>query len=147
MKIILLQDVPKIGKKYDIKEINNGYAVNFLIPKKLAVPATPQEISKIEMIKETSRMEKEIQYSLLSKIIADLSDKVVHIAESANEKGNLFSAVKAKEISEAMYLEHHISIDAQAIKLKEPIKDIGSHKVTISLAGREAVIDVLIEKK
>ena len=72
MKVILLKDVPKIGKKYDIKEVNNGYASNFLLPKKLAEVATPEKISKIENMKKGIELERKTQNETFIKNLAQI---------------------------------------------------------------------------
>ena len=72
MKVIFLQDVPRVGKKYDVKEVNDGYAVNFLLPRKLAIKTTPKAVAELEMRKKEIVLEKEVQESLLLKNLEEI---------------------------------------------------------------------------
>ncbi len=147
MKVILLQDVPKIGKKYEVKNVNDGYANNFLIPKKLAELATDKGVARIALIKETARMEKEIQENLLVKNFKDIEGKEVHMSEQANDKGSLFKSIHEANIVEAMNKEHDIQINASMIKLAKPIKDTGIHEIKVSSGGKNATFLLVINKK
>lgn len=147
MKVILLKDVPKIGKKYDIKEVNDGYASNFLLPKKLAELATEKQVSKIKLIKETARMQQEIHSTLLKKNLADITGKIVTIKARANTKGNLFMAVHEKDIVSQLKKIHQIDILPEYIKLDSPIKDVGSHEITVSIEGSKTTFTLMIEQE
>lgn len=147
MKVILLKDVPKIGKKYDIKEVNDGYAANFLIPQKLAEPATAKQVSRINLIKETARMEKEIHTSLLKKNLADVTDKIVTIKALANEKGNLFKAIHQKDIISQLKKIHQIELSEESLMIDSPIKDLGTHVIPVHLEGLNTTFTLIVEKE
>ncbi len=147
MKVILLKDVPKIGKKYDIKEVNDGYAANFLIPKKFAEPATAKQVSKINLIKETARMQQEIHVSLLKKNLADVSGKIVTIKALANDKGNLFKAIHQKDIVGQLKKIHQIDLAPEALALPTPIKDLGAHEIQVSIEGHKGEFTLIVEKE
>ncbi|MBP6856567.1 MAG: 50S ribosomal protein L9 [Candidatus Pacebacteria bacterium] len=147
MKVILLKDVPKIGKKYDIKEVNDGYAANFLIPKKLAEPATDKQVSKINLIKETARMQQEIHMSLLKKNLEDIAGKIVTLKALSNDKGNLFKAIHEKDIVDQLKKIHHITLLPESLVLASPIKDLGSHEITVSIEGHKSTFTLVIEKQ
>src|ERR1035437_1301154 len=98
MKVIFLQDVPKVGRKHDVKEINDGYVMNFLIPRKMAVLATPSAVAELEKRKKNIEIEREVQTDLLMKNLEEIKGKVVVIKGKANPKGSLFKAIKAEEI-------------------------------------------------
>ena len=102
MKVILLQDVPKMGKKYEVKDVNDGYARNFLLPKKIAEIATPGALKQLE-----TRREKEVKAvkekdSAIKQTLEKLKDFVLDIKEKANENGHLFAGIDAKRISEEL---------------------------------------------
>ena len=118
MKIIFLQDVPRVGKKYDIKEVNDGYAINFLFPKKWATLATPKAITEIEKYKKNIIIEREVQEELLIKNLEEIKDKTIIIKAKADEKGHLFSAIHEKMIVEVMEKEYHARIDEKFIVLE-----------------------------
>ncbi len=147
MKVILLKDVPKIGKKYDIKEVNDGYASNFLIPKKLAEIATDKQVSKIKLLKETARMQQEIHSALLEKNLEDIKDKIVTIKAKANSKGNLFMAVHEKDIVAQLKKMYQIELLPEYIKLPTPIKDLGSHEIVVAIEGHTTKLNVVIESE
>lgn len=145
MKVIFLQDVVKVGKKYDIKEINDGYAVNFLFPRKLAEAATPSAIVLLEKRKKNIEIEREVQEDLLMRNLEEIKGKVVHMKGKANEKGSLFSAIHSKEIVEAMHTEHHADISKEFIVLEKPIKEIGEFEIPISIKGKKSSFKLAVE--
>ena len=87
MKVIFLQDVPRVGKKYDIKEVNDGYAMNFLLPRKLAERATAKAVAQLEMHKKEIVVEREVQEELLMKNLEEIKNKTIVIKAKADEKG------------------------------------------------------------
>ena len=133
MKVIFLQDVPRVGKKHDIKEINDGYAMNFLFPRKLAEPATPKAIAELEKRKKNIEIEREVQEDLLLKNLEEIKGKAIIIKGKANEKGNLFSAIHKKEIIEEMKKQHHADIAEEFIVLEKPIKEVGEFDIPIEI--------------
>ncbi|MFZ3011781.1 MAG: 50S ribosomal protein L9 [Minisyncoccia bacterium] len=146
MKVIFLQDVARVGKKYDIKEINDGYAVNFLFPRKLAELATPKAISELDKRKKNIEIEREVQEELLSKNLEEIKGKIVHLAAKADEKGHLFSKIHNKEIVEAMKREHHADINEEFIVLDKPIKETGEHEIPILIKGKKSSFKLIIEQ-
>lgn len=141
MKIIFLQDVPRVGKKYDIKEVNDGYAMNFLFPRKLAEAATPKAVAELEKRKKSIEIEREVQESLLLKNLEEIKGKAIIIKGKANEQGHLFSAIHKKEIVEAMKTQNHADIGEEFIVLEKPIKEIGEHEIPIFIKGLSAGAD------
>src|SRR3989338_7818480 len=102
MRVIFLQDVPRVGKRHDVKNVNDGYAMNFLLPRKLAEMANPKNLAELERRRKEVVVEKEIQGELLERNLAELKDKVVHMKAKADEKGHLFSGIHKKEIIAAL---------------------------------------------
>ena len=144
MRVIFLQDVPRVGKRYDIKEINGGYAMNFLFPRKLAEPATPQAIAELEKRKKNIAIEREVQEDLLMKNLEEIKGKIIKIQGKANEKGNLFSAIHKKEIVEEMKKQHHADISEEFIVLEKPIKEIGEFEVPIEIKGKKSSFQLIV---
>ncbi len=93
MKVIFLQDVQRVGKRHDVKDISDGYAVNFLLPRKLAVVATPRAIAELETRKKEIAIEREVQEGLLTKNLEAIKGKTITIKVKADEKGHLFSKI------------------------------------------------------
>lgn len=146
MKVIFLKDVPRVGKRHDIKEISDGYATNFLFPRKLAEPATPKAITELEKRKKNIEIEREVQDNLLIKNLEEIKGKIVNLKGKANEKGSLFSSIHKKEILEAMKKEHHAEIAEEFIILEKPIKETGEHEIQISIKGKKTSFILKVEK-
>src|SRR3989344_3934455 len=106
MRVIFLQDVPRVGKRHDVKDVNDGYAMNFLLPRKLVVTATPKNLAELETRKKEIVVEREVQEELLSKNLEELKDKTVTIRAKTDEKGHLFAGIHKKEIVAALAGEH-----------------------------------------
>lgn len=126
-----MKDVASIGKKYDMKNVSDGYARNFLIPRKLAKIATTQTIQQIELMKKQGLKEKEIQKDLLEKNMESLQDLKISIKEKANGKGHLFASVSAEDVSKILKEQYRLEIPAEIIEMEKPIKEIGEHKIKV----------------
>jgi large subunit ribosomal protein L9 len=136
MKVIFLKDVPRAGRKNEVKEVNSGYALNFLFPNRLAEAATDKAVSRLEMQKKEILVEREVQASLLSQNLDEIKNKTITIIEKANEKGHLFEGIHKKEILAQMKKEHHAEISEDCIILEKPIKEIGEFTIPIEVTPR-----------
>lgn len=144
MKVILLQDVENLGKKYEVKEVKSGYARNFLLPGKLAKAATKQSLKWLSEQKET--IDKEIEEDL--KKAQELASKVdgleVTIPVKIGDEGQLFESVNAQKIAEKLK-EMGFEVKKTQVKLEQPIKDAGEYPVNLALDHNlEAEIKVII---
>jgi len=147
MQVIFLQDVPRVGKRHDIKEINDGYVMNFLLPRKLAEMATPKAMAELEKKKKTIAIEREVQEDLLMKNLEEIKNKAVHLKAKADEKGHLFSGIHAAEIAQAMHTEHHVEIGEEFIALEKPIKEVGEFDIPIAIKGKKSSFKLVVEKE
>ncbi len=145
MKVILLKEVPKLGHKYDIKDVSDGHALNFLIPRGLVEAATPQSIQKIEQMKSKEGAEKKIQAELLVKSLDALRAATVTIKGKANEKGHLFAGIGKETLIEEIFKQTHLNLDPETVVLEKPLKTVGEHKVTVEALGKRAEVTVIIE--
>jgi len=141
MKIILSQDITGVGRKGEVKNVSDGYAGNFLLPKKLAQVATPAAIASAEKLRKQAEQDKDVQKDILEKNIKSLKDLKVQIKAKANEKGHLFSIIHPDEISKILKEQHHLDIPSKLIEIEKPIKEIGEH--TLKAKHQEFVLDVL----
>lgn len=146
MKVIFLKDVPRVGKRHDVKEINDGYAINFLFPRKLAEMATSQNTAALERRKKEVVIQKEIQDELLDKNLDEIKNKEIKIKGKANEKGSLFSAIRAKELVDELKKEHRIDIKEEFILLAKPIKEIGEFEIPIKIKNKTSSFKLKVEK-
>jgi large subunit ribosomal protein L9 len=147
MKIILLKDVPKVGKRYETKEISDGYAINLLIPKGLAVAATADVAKRIELEKARDEGEKKVRQELLLKNLSELDGVTITMTERANDKGNLFAGVHKLEIVPEIEKQTRLQIDAEHIILDKPIKEIGMHEVQVKIGQKSIKFNLEIKAK
>lgn len=145
MKIILLKDVPKVGRKFDIKQVADGFATNSLIPRGLAKVATASAVASIEAEKTRDMAEHKIQEELLAKNLETLKGLTLTLSEKANEKGHLFAGVTREMICAEIFKETRLNLDPNFIKLDKPIKEVGEHTVTISAMNKKAEIKLVVE--
>ncbi len=133
MKVILLTDIKGVGKKDQIINASDGYARNFLFPKKMAVEANKENMSKLQA-RENSKQYKKDQDKEKAKQIADqLSNLMIKVKVKVGENGKIFGGVSSKEIVEILKKEHQIDIDKKKVELKETIKVLGITIVKIKL--------------
>src|SRR4051812_45489306 len=133
MKIIFLKDVPRVGKRHEVKDVNDGYARNFLIPNGLAEPATPQTIKDLEKRKQNIEIERQMETKLLEKYLNEIKGKTITIKGKANDQGHLFSAIHKKEITDALKEQHNAEVNENFINLPKPIKEVGEHEIPIEV--------------
>lgn len=133
MKLILLEDVKGVGKKGDIVNKNDGYAINFLIPKKLAVEATNANLNDLELKKKSEAKRKKEELEEAQRLGAELNDKVVKVKVKAGENGKVFGSVTNKEIASALFEQTGLDIDKKKISFDDPIKMVGRRIVKVKL--------------
>lgn len=133
MKVILQEEVKKLGKKGDVIEVSEGYARNFLLPKKLAVEATATNVNSITQQKASEARKQQRAIDEAKLMAAQLSKLEVTIAVKTGEGGKLFGAVTVKDIADALNAQHKIELDKRKIELKDAIKATGTYPVTIKV--------------
>lgn len=144
MKVLLLKDVPKFGRKYDIKEVSDGYARNFLFPKKLAEPATKDVVERVSKIKTQQAEMKKVDENLLMKNVKALADTVITIQGKANEKGHLFAAIHKEEIISKLH-EVGISLPEGCIDLEKPVKETGEHAISFTVGNKKGEFKLVVK--
>lgn len=146
MKVIFLKDVPRVGNRYEVKEVNDGYAINFLFPKGLAEAASPSALFTLERQKKEIQIEKEIKEVLLIKNLKEIENIVLVLKVKADEKGHLFSGIHKKEIADALQSEHKAAINQEFIALEKPIKEIGEFEIPVQAKGKKSSFKLIVEK-
>ncbi len=151
MRVIILQDIKGIGKKFDIKEIKDGYARNFLIPRGLAKIATDAAIKELETKKSIlEKQEKELKTKLES-LAKDLSHRNFIFSLNVGKKGEVFGSITKDDIEERIYTDINANLreylkNNMEIKLEKPIKIIGEHQTEINLGrGVKTTVRVITE--
>lgn len=135
MKVILLQDVAKIGKRFSVADVPDGYALNQLIPKKMAEPATPNNLKRINQQQAARAADKEAGAERFAAAAEALSKETIRVAAEANEQSHLFQAIHAADIAAAAKVAG-IDIDSGMIEIPAPIKSLGSHEVVLTAGGK-----------
>ena len=133
MKVILLQDVKKMGKKGDVIEASDGYARNYLFPRKLAEEATANALHVVNAKKENERKKKLAELEAAQKLAAELKGKEVTINAKAGDNGRLFGAITNKDVAEVINSQFNLSIDKKKIVVVNTIKVAGTYEVEVKL--------------
>lgn len=133
MKVILTQDVTELGKSGEVVNVAEGYARNFLLPRKLAIVADAGALGVLDKRKKTLEVKGEKMLTEAQAIAAKLNDLKVVIAGKAGAGTRLYGSVTNQEIADALLQQHKIKVDKRKIHITEPIKSIGSYEVPIKL--------------
>ncbi len=133
MEVVLLEDVKALGKKGQIVKVNDGYARNFILPKKLGIEATPKNLNDLKLQKANADRIAAEQLQAAKDLAAQLAEKSVTLSIKAGEGGKAFGSVSSKEIAKAISDQLDLSIDKKKLILPEPLKTFGTHEVPIKL--------------
>ena len=146
MKIILLKDVKKIGKKYEVKDVADGFALNMLIPNGLALPATSGNVNMIEVKKKGDMLENAKNEAEVQKALNEIKGISITMAGKVNDKGHLFAGIHKTEIIEEIKKQKNINIHADHLILEKPIKEVGDHAITVKVGDKEVTFNLIIKK-
>lgn len=133
MKVILLENVKSLGKKGEIVTVNDGYARNFILPKKLGVEATGKNLNDLKLQKNNEKKVAQENLDAAKELAAQIAAGKVELAIKVGEGGRTFGSVSSKEIAAAVKEQMKLDIDKKKIQLKEAIKSLGTHVVTVKL--------------
>ena len=133
MKVILTQDIKGVGKKDEIINANDGYARNFLLPRKMAVEANAQNLSLLQGRKDSANFKKEQEKENAIQIGQKLQKIMLTMKVKAGENGKIFGSITSKEIAQELKNQHQIEIDKKKILLKDSIKELGAFQIEIKL--------------
>jgi large subunit ribosomal protein L9 len=147
MKLLLEQDVKGTGKKGEIVEVSDGYARNFLLPRKLATPADAQSINAAS-IQKSAAAHRKFQAGVAARELAkQLDGAVVNVKAKVGENGHLFGAITGKEIAVALKEQKQVEVDKKKIALSDPIRALGEYNVRVSIYENTfANVKVIVEK-
>ncbi len=133
MKVILLKDIKGVGRKYEEKNVSDGHALNFLIPNKMAVSVSANSAEQIKQLKAREEQKKAGHSKRLQENLFKLKDLELVIKTNANEKNHLFASLTKEKISQYLLKDKGIEIPAEYIILENPIKEIGTYSVPVSV--------------
>ncbi|MBQ2472753.1 50S ribosomal protein L9 [Lachnospira multipara] len=133
MEVILLEDVKTLGKKGQIVKINDGYARNFVLPKKLGIEATAQNLNDLKLANKRAEKEAAEELAAAKELAKKVEESTVTVSMKTGEGGKTFGTISTKEVAEAAKKQLGLEIDKKKMKLDEPIKTLGSHIITVKL--------------
>ncbi len=147
MKVILTKDVPNTGLKGEVLDVSPGFARNYLLPKGLAVEASPGRLKDLEMRAKMHENKSLKEKEEAQKMASQLEGRIFRFQMKAGEEGRLFGSVTSSDIAEALAAEG-FAVDRKKIDLPEPIKALGNHKVEVQLYSEvKAEVNVTVEKE
>ncbi|PIR85485.1 50S ribosomal protein L9 [Candidatus Kaiserbacteria bacterium CG10_big_fil_rev_8_21_14_0_10_45_20] len=144
MKVILITDVKKLGQRGELKDVAEGYAQNVLIPKKMALPATAENLKVYEKKKSLVEQKKHEEEEELATSVRSLKGKEVQIAVKANEAGGLFKSITKEDIQKAILTQFSVTIPDSAILVSETIKHTGNFDISIEGGGAKVSCKLVI---
>lgn len=133
MEVILLEDVKSLGKKGEIVKVNDGYARNFILKKKLGMEATTKNLNDLKLKQANEAKVAKEQFEQAKALAAQVEEKAVTVTIKAGEGGKIFGSVSTKEISAAATSQLGLDLDKKKMQLTEPIKSLGTHIVPVRL--------------
>jgi large subunit ribosomal protein L9 len=145
MKIILLKDVAGVGRRYEAKNVSDGYALNFLIPKKLAEVATPAALGRAERMKREEGALRREHEDLLLQNLAALGEARVEVQGKANEKGHLFASIHAEAIVRELKKQTGIDVLPEFLVIEKPVKEVGEHTIPVKVQDKVAHLKVVVK--
>ncbi|OGZ05064.1 MAG: 50S ribosomal protein L9 [Candidatus Lloydbacteria bacterium RIFCSPHIGHO2_02_FULL_54_17] len=145
MKVILLSDVPNVGRKYDVTEVKPGYARNFLFARGLGEAVTKSTAKRVADLTKKRQAEKARQDALLQSALEKVGGAEITLKRKANEEGHLYAGVTKEEIALELGKSLGASFDAEHVVLEKPIKKTGKESVSVLLGDKEATLTVVVE--
>lgn len=148
MEVLLLKDVEQLGEAGEIKRVANGYARNFLIPRGLAVIATPGAVKQVELQLESEARREAKELDEAQALAQALEGRTVTFQARAGESDRLYGSITNANIADALSEQVEQEVDRRKLEMHEPLKELGTHTITIRLApGAEAKVTVIIERE
>lgn len=145
MKIILLEDVRSLGKKFDAKEVSDGYARNFLFPNKLAEPATPGALKKLDVLRSEHDKNEADLLERLREVAKKINETKIEFAVKVDKSGAVFGSINKESILKALREKRLVTTERVEIDLKYPLKELGEYTVPLDLKkGVTAVLKVIV---
>jgi large subunit ribosomal protein L9 len=144
MKVILNADVAKLGKKYEVKNVSDGHALNMLIPKGLVEVATPASLRALEVKKAALQASQKRTEEVIVKNLKTIQSKVFEMTQKVNEKGHLFAAIHLDQVSSLIKSKANVELPSSYLHTAKPIKEVGDHEVTVTVGKESATFNLKI---
>ena len=133
MKVILLEDVKSLGKKGEIVNVNDGYARNFILPKKLGLEATSKNLNDLKLQKQNDEKVAQEKLDAAKALAEKIKEKSITVKIQAGVEGKVFGSISSKEIATEAKKQLNMDIDKKKIQMKEPVKSLGMHLIQVRL--------------
>lgn len=140
MKVILLKDVAKIGRKFDVVQVPDGFALNKLIPKSMAQHATPENMSRLKSLSSKLDQDREQAAAAFAEVLSVIKDIEIPVEVEANAEGRMFQALKIEAIIEAIKNAIDRVVTSEQVLVKDPIKTLGEHSITLISGEKEGTV-------
>ncbi len=147
MKVILLQDVAKVGRRFDIVEVPSGYGLNKLIPQGMAKQASPENVKAINAQSAKTEADRAASDNVFQEALAAIKETTLEIAAEANEEGRMFQALKVDAILEAVKTATGKEVLESQIVIKSPIKEVGEHAIELVSGDTQSSVKVSVVAK
>lgn len=144
MRVLFLRDVPRVGKKGDVKEIADGYARNFLLPRKFAEPATEASVARVAAERSRAHAMEAMRVELLEKTLSELSENTLALSAKANEHGHLFASIGKDEVVAAVREQTGTEISEKHLDLEHPIKTVGTYVIPVAVGKVKGSVNLTI---
>lgn len=145
MKVILLRDVARVGKRYDIAEVADGFALNRLIPQGDAEPATPKNVERVERMRSKVSKDSAAEHEAFVAAVSTIKKEPLVVLREINEQGNLFKAVKPADVALALKERTGFSIEDRAVSMEAPIKSVGEHEILLIHGDAKETVTVVVQ--
>lgn len=145
MKVVLLEDVANLGNRLEVKDVSDGFALNFLIPNKKARFADEKTLAKIEDEKEKKEAAKIEREEKMKVELKKASGKSIRIKAKANEEGHLFAGISVEMIAKTLTKDLGVSVDSSDIEMSAPIKEVGEHEIFVKTGDDKVGVKVEVE--
>ena len=147
MKVILLKDVAKIGRRSDVVSVPDGFALNKLIPKNLAQAATPENLKRLQNLSQKVEHDRSMHEADFRELLTVLKETKIEIAVEANAEGKMFQALKPEVILEAVHVQTGKTLGSEQMILKTPIKTIGEHTIELQSGSVHGALQLEVTPK
>lgn len=147
MKVILLKDVAKIGRRSDVVNVPDGFALNKLIPKNLAQAATPENLKRLQNLSQKVEHDRSLHEADFKELLAVLKNTKIEITVEANAEGRMFQALKVQEILEAVHAQTGKTLGSEQLVMKTPIKSTGDHDIELVSGSLNGVLHLVVSGK
>ena len=144
MKVILNADVAKLGKKYEVKNVSDGHALNMLIPKGLVEVATPSSLKALEVKKAAVEASQKRMEEVIVKNLKAIHGKTFEMTQKVNEKGHLFAAIHLDQVGALVKAKTSVELPSNYLHTEKPIKEAGDHEVTVKVGKESATFTLKV---